>query len=409
MVFELRPYQHLISLALIVSFFLFNFIDRDISDLIFVVIFLFSITLALYNFNTDYLKIDKNEYLFLRTFVLFFLIILFYYFYHGSDINNLDNYSRFLLIIPVYFYFRKVALNYKFIYYVVVLCAFVSFIHGLHDIYSHGYYRATAASNLSITYGNLNMTLFVILCVLYNYRKAYSLNRYIIITGLVFSLIAWYLSLTRGSIIGLLFCFLYFLYLYRSNLSLSKILLILLIPLTIFALPNNDRMKILANDINIILNTPSQSQMLTKSTQERIFYYTTSIKIISSHPFDGIGLNKNKFTEYLDLENNKNKSKIEIRSHSHNDFLSLGVKVGILGIFALIYFYYSCILFFRKNYGLSSIINMYSDLGVVVCLSQLGFMMTQTQLHHHQATIFFLFFVILISSQLSYLRKDNLQ
>lgn len=409
MVFELRPYQHLISLALIVSFFLFNFIDRDISDLIFVVIFLFSITLALYNFNTDYLKTDKNEYLFLRSFVLFFLIILFYYFYHGSDINNLDNYSRFLLIIPVYFYFRKVALNYKFIYYVVVLCAFVSFIHGLHDIYSHDYYRATAASNLSITYGNLNMTLFVILCVLYNYRKAYSLNRYIIITGLVFSLIAWYLSLTRGSIIGLLFCFLYFLYLYRSNLSLSKILLMLLIPLTILALPNNDRMKILANDINIILNTPSQSKMLTKSTQERIFYYTTSIKIISSHPFDGIGLNKNKFTEYLDLENNKNKSKIEIRSHSHNDFLSLGVKVGILGIFALIYFYYSCILFFRKNYGLSSITNMYSDLGVVVCLSQLGFMMTQTQLHHHQATIFFLFFVILISSQLSYLRKDNLQ
>ena len=83
--------------------------------------------------------------------------------------------------------------------------------------------------------------------------------------------------------------------------------------------------------------------------------------------------------------------------HAHNDFIDVWVKAGAFTVLALIYFFFihlRVLTKYRREKG-----DFFSLVAIVLLLSQIGFMMTQSQFAHHQPTLFFLLLLIVATSQ----------
>ena len=138
----------------------------------------------------------------------------------------------------------------------------------------------------------------------------------------------------------------------------------------------------------------------SESQCDRLYYYFFSLREITKNPVYGIG--PNKFETELRKDINQNNLRITARDHSHNEFLDLAVKFGIPVVLAFIY-----ILFFFTKVALKSRSHWLSELLLINVFSQIGFMLTQSQLAHHQSTVFFIAVTYILSAQIFIENKKN--
>ena len=78
--------------------------------------------------NRNSIPLSKNEKHFLAVIAIYILIYIFNLWFFNSKISEFDNTSRFLLLLPIFFYLRKSKLNPKYIYYGILLGAIACFI-----------------------------------------------------------------------------------------------------------------------------------------------------------------------------------------------------------------------------------------------------------------------------------------
>jgi len=81
------------------GFIILNFISSDLRNIFFLILLL----LVIINTSNLEFSVSKEEMYFLSIYVFFFAIILIFYFYHKSPVSEIDNYSRFLFVLPLYF------------------------------------------------------------------------------------------------------------------------------------------------------------------------------------------------------------------------------------------------------------------------------------------------------------------
>ena len=98
----------------------------------------------------------------------------------------------------------------------------------------------------------------------------------------------------------------------------------------------------------------------------------------------------------------KDNLNITARDHAHNEFLDIAVKFGVITvsifISTLVYFF---IIFLRLQ-------NTYiTRCGILTIVSQVGFMITQSQFAHNQTIVFFFFLLYLLLSQTREINKYN--
>tara|TARA_B100000035_G_scaffold63895_1_gene51813 strand:+ start:24765 stop:25994 length:1230 start_codon:yes stop_codon:yes gene_type:complete len=389
-----------LTVLIFYGFILLNFISSDFRNVFFLILLL----LAIINTNKLDFSVNKEELYLLSSYLFFFLITLSFYFYHESPISDIDNYSRFLFVIPLYFLFKSTVINVDDFIKVIIITALSIFILSsyLYFFNNPSLDRIAGLSSVSITYANMIMTIVVYLLITM-FEKLDRKRKILIIFALACSILSWSLTMTKGSLIGLAFVLAYFFISKSFNFNkvyaaISFMAVILVLSFT----PIHHSINSFYDDIKHIqkqeLAEIHKDPNVSFSTKERIFLLVNAKEMILEKPFTGVGYQN--FQKRIMDETYKNNRRYGMaqHDHAHNDFIDLWAKIGIFGFLALVLFYIVNLRFFLKAVKHSSN-NYFAKIGVATLLSQLGFMLTQTQLSHHQPTLFFLVILIVVASQ----------
>ena len=375
-------------LATFFLFFIFNFIDRQIGNIFLII----SLLLCLINYKILYEIILVNIKLVISI-IIFSLYIFLIGFYHNTPIAELDNYFRFLLLLPL----LLITLNESRLLSLLILSAYAGFLHALYcsvfldlDIT-----RFSGTSSSAITYGNMCATLLVVCIYFFIYRGMKSIH--LIFAILIFSYL-FILTGTRGPLIGIVMSLIYLAVTIKNNTNQNKnfirpLLVLSILLVSILLIPNQlgERIK----EINQI-NLSEPLKITDRSLRERVFYIIYAKEQIQSHPFVGMGPQnlEDKQWQYLKEKNIHESGIIRPKDHLHNEFADISVKFGLLSLVLLFLIYFRLI---RTGS------NEHRVLLNILMITLISSQITQSQLAHHQAITFFivLFYLLQPKTKLS--------
>lgn len=359
-----------IKQTLALLFIIFNFINRELSNLLLI--------LTLLSCLVDYrgLLVSLSRYKQLIYAIVFFISwILFSSYLNDAPIHELDNYSRLLFLIPI----LSIDLNLNDFKKIIPVTAVFTLWLLIYDYLYLDSIRFSGTSSFYLTFANMIIVMLVLtIFTLINTSNSRVLKFLLTLSSIVF-LITYAASGARGPVIGLLVSLLMLL-IWSRNIKLLMTMFLSLIIFITFPNPLIERMKNI-RDVNII--NPSENQHF--SLRERVTYIHFGIEILKENYLYGIGPDKveSNMKEYI--------SKIKInskeRDHLHNDFLDISVKFGIPALLLLV-------LIYIQIFKISNGNQITSLLLVLLTMSQL----TQSQFAHHQSTTFFIFLIFVFKN-----------
>jgi O-antigen ligase len=357
-----------IQLISISAYYVFNFIDRGISNVFLLLVLL----LCLIDYKRLYEHIKEQRSL-VTAIILFSFWITSIGIYHQSPMHELDNYYRFLLLMPL------LMINLKDDQMILVLniCSLGALGHLFSTYIGGDIGRYQGTSSNAITYANLCALLFII-CIYYYFIKKHH-TIYLFLSGLVFLFIL-VLTQTRGPLIGIIFSFIYLIFISRSRLLIASVSLVF-ISLIFIPNPLIERVKII-KQVTVESNPdPDNNQLIreSRSINERVFYLQYGLERLKNHFMFGIGPHhlEKEMLDYTE-ENNIN---IKARDHLHNEFLDISVKFGIPALILLLLIYF--VLYKSSDKDNQVLMNL---ILIMLMSSQL----MQSQFAHHQAITFFI-------------------
>ncbi len=379
---------------LISMFFITTFVSREISNLIIILILVISLAFL----ATNKIKLSKVDKILVSLIFSFTLLILITAFIHASPISEVDTYLRVIILFPIYLLMKEIRFSEREISWLFLLCIISSlilyFVNGSNLYHDNRY---SGSSSVVLTYSNMIMTIILYLILMLTQKKIKLIIKLIMLSAAIFLLLE---TNTKGPLLSFLLCIPFIIYLDRK-LFTPIILVITVSSMLIYFSPLSSRISSFVESISTI-----DSKNITNSTSknfsenERIYYYFFSVTQILDNPLMGIG--PGNYEETIKKQIESDNLNITVSDHAHNDFLDISVKFGIITtsmfISILIYFF---IIFLKSQ-------NSYiSRCGIITIVSQVGYMLTQSQFAHNQAIVFFFFLLYLFLSQISELNKKN--
>ncbi len=382
--------------TVLIFYIIANFLPFKLYNYFFILLLLISLPFLTFPLNNPI----KYENKFLLSLPIFFMIVLLSSYLNKVPIAEIDTYTRFVLCIPIYFLLRNISVSIKLFCYGLIISSILAGSLSLYDYYILNLARAGHISSIVITYGNMCMTLFILMLVCLRFHEYLKINKNIMYVALIMSLLGWLLTFTRGSLIGLLVCTPFLFSTTFSKNIKAKLIVFVVISIMILSTPMKNRISTIINDLSQINYNQIEKSTVNVSLKERLIYIDVALRAIKEKPLIGIGLDG--FADYIEKEYDN--IDFTIADHAHNDFFDIFSKTGIFGLISLIYLFFISIYYFVFYFKYSSNkLKIYASMGIVTCLSQIGFMLTQSQLSHHQATLFFVTLLLLTASQVSYL------
>lgn len=372
--------------ASLAFYFIFNFFDRSIGN----IFLLITLLLCFLDYKNLYLTLKANSKLVISI-ILFSFYISFIGFYHNSPIRELDNYYRFLLLLPL----LVISLNEPRMILLILICAITGLTHAIYNdayygihLYPENVYRYQGTSNTAITYSNMCATFFTICLYYIFYKNNKSLT--VILSAFIF-LFLFMLTETRGPIIGILIVFFYLAYAIKSsskhkiNFKLPLITMFVFL-LSIFTIPNP-----IGENLKNIIKTDFSNPLVieNKSIRSRALFLDFGAGEVKNNYLMGVGPQniRSMLSEYLITNKVKD---VESVDHVHNEFLDIVLKYGIFSLVLLFFIYFYLIN--GKNNENRVLLNL---LLIMLVSSQL----TQSQLAHHQAITFFIVLLYLFQDK----------
>tara|TARA_S200000501_G_scaffold320790_1_gene315877 strand:- start:531 stop:1691 length:1161 start_codon:yes stop_codon:yes gene_type:complete len=365
-----------IQLISVSAYYVFNFIDRSISNVFLLLVLL----LCLIDYKRLYEHI-KEQRLLVIVIILLSTWVTFIGIYHQSPMHELDNYYRFLLLMPLLMITIK---DHQMIF-MLNICSLGALGHlfSTYIVGDMGRYDGTSSN--AITYANL-CALFLIMCIYFYFVKKHH-SIYLFLSGLVFLFIL-VLTQTRGPLIGIIFSFIYLIFISRSRLLIASVSLVF-ISLIFIPNPLIERVKII-KQVTVESNPdPDNNQLIreSRSINERLFYLQYGLEKIKNHLMFGIG--PHHIVKEMSSYTERNGINIKARDHLHNEFLDISVKFGIPALILLLLIYF--VLYKSSDKDNQVMMNL---ILIMLISSQL----TQSQFAHHQAITFFIVLSYLITN-----------
>ena len=370
----------------IILFFIFNFISRDISNLFLILLFF----LSLYGIYVRKMIFDEFDKKYLFLVLIFIIYLIVNTMIMGSKINEIDNYSRLLFLFPLFILLKNTSVSKIDIILICQICLVIAFSNFLLNHYpSNERYMGTSSS--SITYGNMVMTITIVLLYnTFNVKKTQIilLNILIITLGLV----VWAETLTRGSLAGLTLALIYIAYINRNKIKLIFLSFIVII----FFISNSSISERIYSTYENIRSVSSfelmNSTIENRSENQRVAYILYALTQIQEKPFIGIGASN--VSESMRIYFRSNGYLVAQSDHFHNEYLDVITKFGLIGFILFFLIFFSIYQQIKKSKFI-----FFRDISMLLLLSQLGFMLFQSQFAHHQAITFFLIFLYYTLSQ----------
>ena len=370
----------------IILFFIFNFISRDISNLFLILLFF----LSLYGIYVRKMIFDEFDKKYLFLVLIFIIYLIVNTMIMGSKINEIDNYSRLLFLFPLFILLKNTSVSKIDIILICQICLVIAFSNFLLNHYpSNERYMGTSSS--SITYGNIVMTIIIVLLYnTFNVKKTQIilLNILIITLGLV----VWAETLTRGSLAGLTLALIYIAYINRNKIKLIFLSFIVII----FFISNSSISERIYSTYENIRSVSRfelmNSTIENRSENQRVAYILYALTQIQEKPFIGIGASN--VSEPMRIYFRSNGYLVAQSDHFHNEYLDVITKFGLIGFILFFLIFFSIYQQIKKSKFI-----FFRDISMLLLLSQLGFMLFQSQFAHHQAITFFLIFLYYTLSQ----------
>ena len=406
---------------LIFLFLLLNLITNNGSNLIFILLFLISTVYILLMKNTFSDNYSNIEIMLLSTMSLMFFISIFSSIYHGSSLKEIDNYSRFLLFIPIYLLLRDIKINVVALYFIINISSIIIGLVALYYFFVIGESRVSVYSSSAIIFGNISLLFMVFSYLTLKPLRDLTKPLLLPILGIFFAFIAWSLTGTRGSLLGLIIVLLlFFSKQYRDNIFIPSfkaiVTSILFFGIVISQTNNFNRFVEGYNSgYNYIVHGEETNWKNPDSIMPRLIIWKGSYNIVKDNYILGVGLDK--FNESL-LQQIQEKKIPMIRkdfknptaglNHAHNQYLDIFAKMGIFAFLTLVFFILINLVFFHSRLqSTASKKQSIALFGMTTIIMYAGHMMTHVVFSHHHSTIFMLMVLILFFSSIINLEKQE--
>ena len=426
------------------------------------IILLFTMVYIFITNNDDRLKykLNRDEIIFVTIVILFwFLNVLNTLFQpEGLEFENtrialkaMDNPMRWLLMLPIFFLFRRYKLDWRVIAIGLSIGVFAAVSVAIYEVYFLGMARASGTMNHVIIFGELMVAVDLLLWILMIF--AWNNNNKLLATIiLIASLGAFYgslLSVTRGAWLVYIFLVLSFvIYILKRGISninyfFSKpILLRIFLAFIVFFLVSQTKQYKAIEERTVGTLTEVSQGKYDYASGGRTAMFGTALEIAKHYPF-GVGTEnfrtgsttviildainnenvtvKNQTGEVLNnsdlagaIHNYRLQSYNEdgslkytsIYSHAHNEWLNVLAENGIAGFILLtLLFAFPIKIFWQNLSHENDLVGMYSYSGMLLIVSFVIFGQTQSVFSSHAAVIFFIFFLFLFLAQISRLNN----
>lgn len=348
-------------------------------------------------------RFENKEIFLLLSYLLFFSYPFFHsYIFISSSITEADNYTRFLLGIPLYLMIREMNYRRDYFLYIINISALILFPISFFFYNIQDLERARIFTSSSSIFGNISIVYFLFSVLSMYYFKKYKLKYQILpILASISSLLAWSLSGARFSI---LIVILFFLLLvihptYRKKIAdffNLKGLIYLLVILLVFISSNSfERLSNISMSSFSDFNNP-QSNYWKKDDDitPRLLIWTGTINMIRENTIQGVGLdnfNNELYQQIVDKKIQPIRKDLDNPTagfnHAHSQYLDIFAKLGIVGFMLLINLIIANIYFFKRLANETNN-NVFSVFGILFTIFHIFIMINHVIISHHQSTIF---------------------
>ncbi len=365
-------------------------------------------------------NLTKLELAFLSSYLLFFILPFCSSLYHSTSFAEIDNYLRFILVIPVYLTIRNINISFNQFITTINIASILIGILSLYFLYIEGETRVKGFTSSAVIFGNISLVFcFISFLTISVYKKSIILFPIIASASAFF---AWASTGSRGSVIFLiLFILLLFTKPFRETLFFTKklILYILLLPISIIFINPQlvDRFtNAQVSTYNYLVEDSSYYWQHKDSIVPRVNIWKASIFMIKDNPLTGIGLDNfnESLSEQINLNNvqpiRPSSNKLtDGQNHAHNQYLDIFAKTGIFGFIILMFYLMIHIYFFYWNYYMSSNntnSKFLSLFGITSSIGYMLYMLTHSILSHQLSTLFMTLLFIILSGMITNNRRN---
>jgi len=364
--------------------------------------------------KNDRKTLEKFEKEFIYSFFLFAFICLSNIYYFGGDYRDFDSYSRFILVIPIFYYVRNSNLSFNWIIFGICLAAII---FGINKI-------------LMVFFG-LNIVPFVksygfvsFYGAIFGLTALFFLNKKRRMSSIILFLFSGYLGFLtsflaggRGvwiaSIISLLILFV-------LNPAKWNRLEKLFIPFLFFiafisslAIPQSgmsDRMKLAIDGAKEYITNYDKNVDTSKglSATTRLEMWRSAIHISKENLLFGVGENNYK-KHTLDLINQGVIGDyIKQYNHPHGQYLSTLVQQGLVGLFSLLWLFYvpikAAMLSYWDDQENNENVNNIRSMIIIVSFYYIFYSLTNGVFDHQNTTLFYAYSIAIL---LGFLKKEK--
>ena len=379
----------------------------------------FGMALVLLSFYYSLLYSENNlsgfEKLFLLSYLIMFLLPFWSSMIHPTSLAEIDNYVRFLLVIPVYLTLRDINIPFNKFINVVNISSLLIGVFSLYCLLVLGESRVRGFTSSAIIFGNISL-----LFSLFSYLSISSYTKKNIMFPIIASgasFFAWASTGSRGSVIFIfVFILLLFTKNFRETIKIPKnIILYTLLLFSSVILVNPSVIERFSNaydsTYNYMIDGSPHHWKHSDSIVPRVNIWKGSMLMIEENFITGIGLNN--FNESLGQKIKIGKIQpiraasnnlTDGQNHAHNQFLDIFAKTGLFGFLSLIFFMMIHLYFFYRSYNLShnNIETKYLSLfGVISVVGYIFYMSTNSILSHQLSTLFMILLFIILSGMIT--------
>lgn len=365
-------------------------------------------------FRNNEVVFDKHEKILLVLFTVFTLYSLASWWWHGledSGIKHAGRQLRFILIIPVYFWLRRIESPSAFMRYGIIIGAIISLIAVIYEIQKLGMHRPGNTLN-PILFGDIALILGFMAFALKDMEITKPVFlRFLPVIALFSGITASIMSGTRGAWIAIPTLFLVYIALHWRNFDLrsriSITLMVLIFPMIVYLVPATgieSRVNLALNDVDAYFTEQDTSTPLGLRLEAwRAAYY-----MAVEHPLFGVGFGRFKQESTILVENGTVLENANAFDHPHNDYLYQLSVNGLIGLVLLILMYLYPLYLFYKSVSSSDLeIKALSIAGLYLVIGYMHFSLTETLMVRSTPISFYSFFILALLALISN-RRDSL-
>ena len=320
-----------------------------------------------------------------------------------TQLRALDNMSRWLLLLPVFFISRRYLINWKLLSLGISIGVLITVSVAHYEVYFLNINRAEGMSNHPIPFAGLMVVsdLLLWMLMIFAWNKGEKVLSYFLLFASIVAFYGSLLSVTRGAWLAYIFMILiWFAYVIKNSFTDKKhlfsrpiLLRLLLAFIVFFAVSQTKQYEVLKsrtqNTVNALSNNDYQG-----ASSSRLQIFKDTINHIEKYPF---GIGTNNFT------------KIDPNGYTynaHNQLLNIWVESGIQGVISFLLLVGYLFRFFWKNLNHpDELIGIYASSGLMLIGCYVIISQSQTVFDHHQPLIFFIFYLYFFFAQIQFLKR----